>query len=352
MTKRHDAMSSFPRERLVEHALALIVEHESSPTSQGEAAAALTQWRSKSAEHEAAAREARGRWDALGGMAESLRSHFDAHPHQQGTRDAPRPSQGSRRRQVLLSGIALLAGGALAGRGAWWYWRQPTFAKAYDTRIAQLLQVVLPDGQAGGTESRIDLAPRSAIDVTLYRDRRIVRMDAGEVRFDVARDADRPFVVTTREARIEVVGTVFTVRDRGGFVSVGVERGLVSVRPLLSHDVEGHHGMRGAINVGAGQSVEIREGRATPVRTASTATMSAWRDGWLVFENTPLNEALKTINAYRANPIVSVDARVDALRLSGRFRANDSAGLVAALPMILPLTVRPLTGGGVELSAR
>jgi transmembrane sensor len=42
---------------------------------------------------------------------------------------------------------------------------------------------------------------------------------------------------------------------------------------------------------------------------------------------------------------------VAALRLTGRFRANDSAGLLAVLPSILPLRVRPQADGGVQLQA-
>ena len=40
------------------------------------------------------------------------------------------------------------------------------------------------------------------------------------------------------------------------------------------------------------------------------------------------------------------------MRLSGRFRVNDSEGLMAALPTILPLTVAPRPDGSVALLAR
>lgn len=67
-------MASAPDEKLIERALALIVESEIAPPDAVVAARlALTRWRSKSAEHAAAAQEARRRWDALGGMAAELR---------------------------------------------------------------------------------------------------------------------------------------------------------------------------------------------------------------------------------------------------------------------------------------
>jgi ferric-dicitrate binding protein FerR (iron transport regulator) len=68
-------VASAPEEKLIERALALIVESESAPPDAAVAARlALARWRSRSAEHAAAAQEARRRWDALGGMAVELRN--------------------------------------------------------------------------------------------------------------------------------------------------------------------------------------------------------------------------------------------------------------------------------------
>ena len=68
-------MASAPEEKLIERALALIVESESAPQDAAVGARlALSRWRSRSAEHAAAAQEARRRWDALGGMAAELRN--------------------------------------------------------------------------------------------------------------------------------------------------------------------------------------------------------------------------------------------------------------------------------------
>ena len=155
----------------------------------------------------------------------------------------------------------------------------------------------------------------------------------------------------SREARIEVVGTVFTVRDRGGTVTVGVEHGHVRVRVLGRDAQDPATEAAATLDLLPGQVVDIRNGQPEAVRQADAATLSAWREGWLVFENTPLAEALATVNAYRTQPIEAADARVAALRLTGRFRANDSAGLLAVLPSILPLRVRAQADGSVQLQA-
>ncbi|MGQ3004241.1 MAG: FecR family protein [Hydrogenophaga sp.] len=348
------AASAPPRERLIERALALIVEGEIAPgEAAGRARALLDQWRSKSVEHAAAVQEARERWDALGGMASDLRAHFDE-PETALMANAAAAATASthrqQRRKMLLSFAAFLGTGLVAGRGVQWYWQQPVFRAAYETRTAQMLKVTLTDGRGDSPGSQLDLAPQSAIDVVLYRQRRTVDMAHGEVRFEVARDTDRPFQVRTRGASIEVVGTAFTVRDRGGPVTVGVEHGHVRVR------VSPQDGSAGAeaevIDLRMGELLEIQDGHAAAVRQTDTAALSAWRNGWLVFENTPLGDALAAVNSYRARPIVSTNSRIDAMRLSGRFRTNDSDGLVAVLPTILPLATEPRPDGSVALKVR
>lgn len=341
-----------PRERLIERALALIVEGEMAPgEAGGPARTALNHWRGKSAEHAAAVQEARQRWDALGGMANDLRAHFDE-PEGALMAQAAAASSAHRqqRRKMLFSVVALLGTGVVAGRGVQWYWQQPVFRSAYETRTAQMLKVTLADGRGDAPGSRLDMAPQSAIDVTLYRQRRIVDMARGEVRFEVSRDAQRPFEVRTRSAVIEVVGTAFTVRDRGGPITVGVEHGHVRVRvqPRLAPAERNAE----VIDLRMGDLLEIQDGHAAAVRQTDTAALSAWRNGWLVFENTPLGDALAAVNSYRAQPIVTTNTRIDAMRLSGRFRTNDSDGLVAVLPTILPLSAVSRPDGSVALQMR
>lgn len=345
-----------PRERLIERALALIVEGEIAPAEAAQnARMALNQWRNRSPEHAAALLEARHRWDMLGGMADDLRAHFDTPAAGMAAAAAAATSARSpQRRKLLLSIAGLVGGGLVAGRGVQWYWQQPVFRSAYSTRTAQMLKVTLPDGTsaADASGSHLDIAPQSAIEVTLYRRQRVVDMARGEVRFEVAHDAQRPFQVRTRGAVIEVVGTVFTVRDRGGPITVGVEQGHVRVQVRARQNAGASAPSAEVIDLHAGELVEVLDGHADAVRQSDTRALSAWRDGWLVFDNTPLSEALAAVNSYRIRPIVSADARIDALRLSGRFRTNDSVGLVEVLPTILPVTTVPHPDGSVELQAR
>lgn len=330
-------MALSPRERLIEHALRLITRAEvETPDAAERAREALARWRASSPDHEEAAREALRRWQMLAGMAGDLRQHFGE------PGDAPaRPG----RRQLLRMSVAVAGVTALAAAGlSWQAWReqQALFAQTYRTGTAHTQMVSLPDAASG---SQLDLNAQTLLHVRLYRDRRQVVLERGDARFDVAPDRTRPFTVETRAGTLTVVGTAFTVSDRGGPVSVSVEHGHVRWQRT---DGDGHKAP--AIDLRAGQMLTARAHEPDAVSRVDAAQAHAWREGWLVFDNVRLDEALPLINAYRVQPISLADARVGALPLTGRFRATDSDGLVLALPEVLPLEVTRWPDGRIQLS--
>lgn len=318
---------------LVDHALALMAGADVGTEQAAQRARQkLARWRAESAQHESAYQEADRRWRLLGNMAPALREQFSEPPAQPGARH-------NRQRRALLSlGIAAAGAGVLG-------WRfylddaEPRFAKHYRTGTGQLLQAALPDG------SRIDLSAQTQLSVELYRRRRTVRLLGGEARFDIAHDPDRPFVVTTPSGSVEVVGTVFSVAERGGLMSVSVERGHVRVRPVSTGE------SLPAVDLRAGEALTVREGVAGPVHHIDVLDAAAWRSGWLVFDNTRLDEALPAINAFLGKPL-ALDPGAAALRLTGRFRVNDSAGFLTALPAVLPVAVTTSADGSQRISTR
>lgn len=315
---------------LVDHALALMAGADiGTEQAARRARQKLARWRAESAQHEAAYREADRRWRLLGNMAPALRGQFSE----------PAAQPANRQRRALLSlGIAAAGAGALG----WHLYlddSQPRFAKHYRTGTGQVLQAALPDG------SRMDLSAQTQLSVELYRRRRAVRLLGGEAHFDVAHNPDRPFVVTTPSGSVEVVGTVFSVAERGGLMSVSVERGHVRVRPASKDEA------LPAVDLRAGEALTVREGAAGPVRQIDVLDAAAWRSGWLVFDNTRLDEALPAINAFLSKPL-ALDHGAAALRLTGRFRVNDGAGFMTALPAVLPVAVTAGADGGMRISTR
>lgn len=315
-----------PSPALVERALALIaaasIEEPAKARLLGEE---LERWRAVSAEHAFACDEALRQWDALGAFASELR-------HQN-----PKPKARKRRVAPARGTLAAILVGCVLTLALAWYVKQPVFEHSARTGVAQLARLALPDG------STLDVSARSAVSVAYFRDRRTVHIAEGEARFEVSADADRPFRVRTRGGVVEVVGTVFVVADRGAAVNIEVERGRVRVQPDASH---------AALELSGGERVLLRNGVPGAVEKLGNREPGSWRDGWLVFDNERLDEALPAINAFRSAPLVIADPRAAALRITGRFRAADPHSLVAALPRILPVSLVERPDGGTDVRMR
>lgn len=317
--------------RLVQQALTLIARMHGGDHDQAAAAeAALVAWRRGSPAREAAFREADARWRSVGGVAAKLRQTL-AEPLARST------TPGQRARRIAGSGAALglllLAAAAIHT-----YLTQPIFEADYQTSTAQLRHADLPDG------SGLDLDARTRLRVRYFPDRRTVDLESGEARFDVTREPGRPFIVTTRAGTVHVLGTAVTVAERGGTLTVSVERGVVTVSPLT--------GGAAPIRLEAGHRVIVVAGRPGPVERIALERIGAWRSGWLVFDDTPLEEALRSINAYSPRPITLGDARAGRQRVTGSFRAAAPAAILDALPRILPVEVQATAGGGMEIVSR
>mgnify|MGYP003611567490 CR=1 FL=1 len=316
---------------LVERALMLVgrIHHGDARAAQA-AQAELARWRAASPDHAEATATAQLIWNAT--SAVGLREQVPLPP-------SAEQLQRRRRRVTGLLGVGALA--LCSGLGARWYWRQPQYQLALNTGRAQTLARALPDGGA------IDLAARTDLQVTYYRDRRTVQLTQGEARFDVAHDADRPFTVQTPWGHVRVLGTAFTVAARNGRMDVAVVQGRVAVWPGALA------GASAPITLQAGQSIQADQqglGQATSVDASDVA---AWRQGWLVFRNTPLPEAVARWNDYLAQPLHLADAAgLQALRLTGSYPLRNPQAFIESLPVMLPVRVTRVAGGGAEIRPR
>lgn len=267
--------------------------------------------------------------DSLARHRLALQQRFTL-PAGNGGRQPRRPRAGTVA-SVLGVTVALAAG---------LLWLDPALHSArFATAAGERKAVTLPDG------SRIVLNTRSTLEVGLHLRSRRVALREGEALFDVAHAAWRPFVVQAGDTAIRVVGTSFDVRRASDRVSVTVLRGRVQVS-----DRDGR-----SVLLGAGESTQATPGAlasATPVSAEQAASQLAWKDGKLVFSQTPLAEALREIARYRRAPVMLADPRVAGLRLSGVFDSAGTDALLDLLPTILPVTVTRAPDASVQVHAR
>jgi transmembrane sensor len=94
------------------------------------------------------------------------------------------------------------------------------------------------------------------------------------------------------------------------------------------------------------------DGQLAPY-SLNAADVGAWREGWLVFDHTPLTEVVARWNDYLAQPMVLDDAAsLQALRLTGSFKLREPAIFIASLPRSLPVRVQSLPDGRVAIRRR
>lgn len=328
-----------PRD-LVEQALRMVGRiQRGSPDMALAAEAELQRWRQASPAHAEAVATAQRIWNVTG--AGALADRLPMPPSAQQQR------RNRRRITGMLGGL-----GVLALLGAGWRWQQPVHEVALHTGRAQtLLAHGLPDG------SVIDLAANTALQVTFHRGRRTVRLLSGEACFNVAHDAQRPFLVETPWGHVRVLGTVFTVSARDGRMRVAVAQGRVAVWPA---DARGGGALSGlgdvppAAILQAGEATEADAQGVGPRTSLDVSEVADWKQGWLVLRNTRLTEALARWNDHLAAPmqLMGDDPALQNLRVTGSYPLNQPEAFIGSLPSILPVHVMRMADGSVAIRMR
>jgi len=197
-------------------------------------------------------------------------------------------------------GAAVAAGLALVA-GATYFVRRETRPEAPVAVAPALREVRTKPGERGvfklGDGTRVVLAPGSVLRYDPARfgtSTRELELD-GQGFFAVTHDPRRPFLVRTSRTVTEDLGTEFVITDYAGdqFTDVVVASGTVAVRSTAGQAIEP------ATVLTRGESVRLDSGgRASVQRRVDLVAALAWRDGRLVFAETPVSEVVTTINRW------------------------------------------------------
>ncbi|MBV4491238.1 FecR family protein [Pseudomonas oryzicola] len=258
--------------------------------------------------------------EALERHRDQLRQLFPVPP--------PRPARTKVAKSAAIALVVACAFVALA-------WLNPVYkTERFATAIGEQRAVLLGDG------SRLLLDSGSRVDVRWRLRSREAGLHAGQVLFDVSSAVYRPFVVSAGLTKVEVLGTLFNVRRLDDDnVRVTLARGRVQVAAAAQTPV----------SLMPGQQVDAIGGRLLPVTNADAARAMAWKEGRIVFEQTPLGEAVSVLRHYRKAAIRLDDPSLAALKLSGVFDAHNVDRLLALLPSILPVSVQQEGDGSVQI---
>jgi transmembrane sensor len=229
------------------------------------------------------------------------------------------PRTFTRRAWVPAAAMAVLA---TVGLTSWYVAHR---GASYRTEVGQIRSVPLGDG------SQVTLDAGSHIEVVARKDERHIDLIRGDAYFEVAKDRTRPFVVRVDRARIVALGTQFYVgRDADELIILVTEGRIRLERPAeLPQEVAAGSQVRL-------DATQLRVSHTTETEVAETL---AWRNGYLLFRNTSLVEAVARFNRYTQKKIFIEDPSIAGIRIGGHFRLDDVRGFLWLLKSGFPINV-------------
>jgi transmembrane sensor len=198
---------------------------------------------------------------------------------------------------------------------------------AITTAIGEQRVITLADG------TRIELNTQSRLQVRYDKEVRKVVLVSGEAYFEVAHEP-RPFVVEAGPRKILALGTVFVVRRErasDGEMMVTLLEGRVAVAPVNVPNVLPNRPPSEVTVLSPGKRFRMRSAAAAVIDSPPLEQQTAWMRGQLIFENTPLREAVAEFNRYNAIPIRIATPAAGDIPVGGVFRTSDSVSFAVVV---------------------
>lgn len=227
------------------------------------------------------------------------------------------------RRRRALAGMAALVVAGIVGKS-----QMRAAGVAYQTKLGEIRRVPLSDG------STVTINTSTALKVRMEKRSRQVELDRGEAWFEVAKQADRPFVVVAGRVKARAVGTAFSVRRRDAGVEVMVTEGIVETWS------DGDEAQR--IRLTAGQRAVMNENAAIhfePTSASSVDRALAWRGGKVDLNGMTLADAADEFNRYNRRQIIIASPGIAGEKFDGLFSIDDPEGFAMAVKSSLNASV-------------
>ncbi len=217
----------------------------------------------------------------------------------------------------------------------------------YVTQTGEQKSIQLPDG------SKVMLNTSSEL-ITEFSSRwRKLTLLRGEVYFDVAPEADRPFSVDLGERIVTVLGTQFDIFREPDRITLAVSEGEVLMHrtqdqinvsaPVLSPP--GDEGiyleqlLSRRVQAGTVVQLDVLQNTATAYRPKDIGDMATWRSGVLQFNAAHLSDVVRELNRYSAKKILIEDASVMNLELFATVRLDRINEAISILENTMPIRV-------------
>ena len=168
----------------------------------------------------------------------------------------------------------------------------------------------------------------------------------GKAYFKVSHDKTRPFIVSSGNARIEVLGTQFNVNTSKapGTLEVVLTSGKVSV----------YYAQKPAENVilMPGEKAVLNASQNQIQKSSNAdANYMAWKTRVLVFEDKTLAEVINTLEDVYQVPVILADEKLAGCRVTATFNDQSLESILQVLEETLSLNIKH-NGNNLEISGK
>lgn len=251
----------------------------------------------------------------------------------------------SDRRKSLqwIAGIAAVVLLIVLPLGLWY----ASLPEVYQTGIGERRVAMLADG------SKVSLDAATKLEVKLEGDRRLLVLDAGRAKFDVAKDALRPFTVRAGNEIVVATGTSFSVELVGGKAHVVLYQGHVSVIDVAHRKSEDQNSVAAAqFELQPGKELIAPIAGGVPkIIPADFEKSLSWENGQLTFIDEPLGSAVVRVNRYSEKKVELADASLAQLKVNGVYNSGDVDAFAVGVDAVLPVRVTD-TGDAIVIARR
>lgn len=187
-----------------------------------------------------------------------------------------------------------------------------------------LREISMDKGQRGnvtlsdGTEVKLNAESKIILPNVFQSDRREVTLE-GEAYFDVTHNPERPFIINTDEAVVEVLGTSLNIRSypSNESVQVVVKEGRVSLKSqgnCLNNDT--------VLNAGEMGQLFMSDNRIEKEKINDLELFLGWTSGFLKFKDAPLLTVARDLERKYNIEIRFDDQQLKGLKLTAELKSR------------------------------
>ncbi len=188
-------------------------------------------------------------------------------------------------------------------------------AMAFENNTALPREIILPDS------SHVWLNQHAKINYSSNNGIRQLSL-SGEAFFEVTKDPDHPFTISTTQGSVTVLGTSFNVEAGSRITRVSVKTGLVRLSAGSS-----------AVVLKKNETAFATQKKVSDIKTAA-ANYLAWKTGEFTFERTTLPELVKSLNTYYKNRFEYSGSDSLACKITAHFSNNSVEEIEQAIQLI------------------